>query len=76
MFIVFLCFVDMESFSGDSDVCVKISSGRTEPQLLFRLACGNRSQNFIDEVFRAVSCKSINSLLYLNLFQFHLVINY
>lgn len=42
---------DMESKFGD-EIGVKISPSLVEPPMLVTLASGNRSQNFIDEVFR------------------------
>jgi len=45
----------MESGHG---VNVKLSASLLEPEMLFKLASGNRTQNFIDEVFVAAQCKS------------------
>lgn len=48
---------------GEAEIDVKLSSGLLEPPILVRLACGNRSQNFIHEVFRAAQSKFFVGLM-------------
>lgn len=49
---------DMESCGEDGEICVKLAPNLLEPEMLVKMAPGNRSQNFIDEVFRAAQSKS------------------
>lgn len=59
-----MCFLpllptsDMESCGEDGEICVKLAANLLEPEILVKMAPGNRSQNFIDEVFRAAQSKS------------------
>jgi hypothetical protein len=51
-----LC-IDTESFTNELDIGIKISIDVNEPSLIFKLARGHCSQNFIDEVFRSAQSK-------------------
>lgn len=50
---------DMESCGDDGGICVKLAPNLLEPEILVKMAPGNRSQNFIDEVFRSAQSKCI-----------------
>ncbi|CAL8104369.1 unnamed protein product [Orchesella dallaii] len=58
----FTCEIDMESCGEDGEICVKLAPNLLEPEILVKMAPGNRSQNFIDEVFRAAQMASSTSV--------------
>lgn len=53
---------DMESCGEDGEICVKLAPNLIEAEILVKMAPGNRSQNFIDEVFRAAQSKCLNTI--------------
>jgi hypothetical protein len=54
---VCLLLLDMESGFGDTEIGVKITPNILETSMLVKMTSGHRSQNFIDEVFRAAQSK-------------------
>ena len=52
------CLVsDTDVASSEGEFVVKVKTDVSDPFIIFKLAQGHRSQNFVDELFRAIQSR-------------------